>query len=123
MVGFNIPSRKSDGTNSITEIKEAMNGFDPKITKVTAGESVTLKAKLGISNDGSKVLWAEIDYTDKWFTLTNAKVNQSGEIEYTFITSQGKKTPVGSVVRHEINWSNNEGMVHGQNNTFWYQFT
>lgn len=122
MVGFNIPARDQQGLNKFAQVKEMMNGFAPEVTTAPAGQTVTLKAKLGISRDGTKALWAEIDYTDKWFTLRNSKVNGSGEIEYTFATQTGKKTPEGSVVRLEINWSTNEGMVHGNNNTFWYKF-
>lgn len=122
MVGFNIPARDQQGLNKLAQVKEAMNGFAPEVTTAPAGQTVTFKAKLGVSRDGTKALWAEVDYTDKWFTLRNSKVNGSGEIEYTFVTQTGKKTPEGSVVRLEINWSTNEGMVHGNNNTFWYKF-
>ena len=122
MVGFAIPVRDQQGLNKLAEVKKAMNNFELPVTTAPAGQTVTLKAKLGVSRDGTKALWAEIDYTDKWFTLRNSKVNGSDEIEYILATQTGKKTPEGSIVRLEINWSPEEGMVHGKNNTLWYKF-
>jgi hypothetical protein len=122
MVGFAIPVRDQQGLNKLAEVKQAMNNFEPRVTTAPAGQDVTLKAKLGVSSDGTKALWAEIDYTDKWFTLRNCKVNGDGEIEYTFATHMGKKTPEGSIVRLEITWLTEEGMVHGDNKTLWYKF-
>ncbi|KAF7512458.1 hypothetical protein GJ744_001393 [Endocarpon pusillum] len=116
------PVRDQQDLNKLAEVKNAMRNIEPQVTTASAGETVTLKAKLGVSNDGRKALWAGINYTDKWFTLRNAKVNESGEIEYTFATQTGKKTPEGNIVRLEINWSTSEGMVHGNNNTFWYKY-
>ena len=101
-----LPPPDANDTYAWTDVQKARQGA--QITKLSSGQNLDgiSMGLLYTDGDGNpQVSPATLTRSNKWFTLTDASVDQDGKVLYKLAASQSNKTPSNRVVIVRLSYS------------------